>query len=420
MGRIEEKRKYAGEKKASMKRRDDGHDYTERRMYMITIEVEGRRPLFGRLKGNPLAQDGSGDEPDIELTALGKAVRDEWLGIPRYFPQIEVMAVQMMPDHLHGILFVKERLPVHLGQVISGFKAGCRKAQRALAAGEAAAGEAAAEPLRTEKGAAAEPPRTEKEPLRTEKGAAAEPPRTEKEPLRTEKGAAAEPPRTEKEPPRTEKGAATEPPRTEKEPPRTEEGARSLQAAAAPLQLPTLFAKGYNDLILRSYDELPAWCNYLRDNPRRLLLRRACPQWLRPVFGITIGAYTCSAIGNRGLLSAERRVQVRVSRRLVGEALDREVERFLALARSGAVLVSPAISPGEKRIMRSAFDEKLPVIVIVENGFTPMSKPHGEQFYACGEGRLLILSPWEHHNEKRKVTAQQCGDMNLLAWEVCR
>lgn len=306
-----------------MKRRDDGHDYTERRMYMITIEVEGRRPLFGRLKGNPLAQDGSGDEPDIELTALGKAVRDEWLGIPRYFPQIEVMAVQMMPDHLHGILFVKERLPVHLGQVISGFKAGCRKAQRAL-------------------------------------------------------------------------------------------------AAAAPLQLPTLFAKGYNDLILRSYDELPAWCNYLRDNPRRLLLRRTCPQWLRPVFGITIGAYTCSAIGNRGLLSAERRVQVRVSRRLVGEALDREVERFLALARSGAVLVSPAISPGEKRIMRSAFDEKLPVIVIVENGFTPMSKPHGEQFYACGEGRLLILSPWEHHNEKRKVTAQQCGDMNLLAWEVCR
>ncbi len=380
MGKIEEKRKYAGEKKASMKRRDDGHDYTERRMYMITIEVEGRRPLFGRLKGNPLAQKGSSDEPDIELTALGKAVRDEWLGIPRYYPQIEVMAVQMMPDHLHGILFVKERLPVHLGQVISGFKAGCRKAQRALAAGKAAAGEAAAEPLRTEKGAAAEPPRTEKEP-----------PRTEKEPLRTEK-----------------------------EPLRTEKGARSLQAAAAPLQLPTLFAKGYNDLILRSYDELPAWCNYLRDNPRRLLLRRACPQWLRPVFGITIGAYTCSAIGNRGLLSAERRVQVRVSRRLVGEALDREVERFLALARSGAVLVSPAISPGEKRIMRSAFDEKLPVIVIVENGFTPMSKPHGEQFYACGEGRLLILSPWEHHNEKRKVTAQQCGDMNLLAWEVCR
>ena len=40
----------------------------------------------------------------------------------------------MMPDHLHGILFVKAPIPVHLGQVISGFKAGCRKAQRLLEA----------------------------------------------------------------------------------------------------------------------------------------------------------------------------------------------------------------------------------------------------------------------------------------------
>ena len=37
---IAAKKKYAGEKKASMKRRDDHHDYTERRMYMITLEVE--------------------------------------------------------------------------------------------------------------------------------------------------------------------------------------------------------------------------------------------------------------------------------------------------------------------------------------------------------------------------------------------
>ena len=132
------KKKYAGEKKASMKRRDDHHDYTERRMYMITLEVEGRRPVFGRLVGNPFAERGSRDEARIELSALGKAVKSEWLGIHGYFPQIEVRAVQMMPDHMHGILFVREPLPVHLGQVISGFKAGCRKAQRALEEAERA------------------------------------------------------------------------------------------------------------------------------------------------------------------------------------------------------------------------------------------------------------------------------------------
>jgi hypothetical protein len=96
-----------------------------------------------------------------------------------------------------------------------------------------------------------------------------------------------------------------------------------------------------------------------------------------------------------------------------------EVEQYLEEARQGVVLVSPAISPGEKRVMRAAFDAGLPTIVIMENGFTPLSKPHGEQFYACGQGTLLMLSPWEHHNEKRKLTAAQCTQMNLMALEIC-
>ena len=48
------RKKFAGEKKASMKRRDLHHDYTERRMYMITLETEGRKPLFGHLEAIPL------------------------------------------------------------------------------------------------------------------------------------------------------------------------------------------------------------------------------------------------------------------------------------------------------------------------------------------------------------------------------
>ena len=83
-------KKYAGEKKASMKRRDSHHDYRERRMYMITLEVEGRRPVFGRLVGSPFAERESNDEPRIELTELGKAVESEWMGIHGYYPQIEV------------------------------------------------------------------------------------------------------------------------------------------------------------------------------------------------------------------------------------------------------------------------------------------------------------------------------------------
>jgi len=250
-----------------------------------------------------------------------------------------------MPDHMHGILFVRERLPVHLGQVISGFKAGCRKAEKALIA-------------------AAEPQPTKKEA-------------------------------------RTPEGQA-----------RTPEG-----EARTPAYRP-LFAKGYNDLILRSYDELGAWQNYLHDNPRRLMVKRARPEWLRPFFGLQIGQHRFSGIGNRALLTAAKRKAVRVSRRLSEEEIAREVQRYLEEARQGTVLVSPAISPGEKRVMRAAFDAGLPTIVIMENGFTPLSKPHGNQFYACGRGTLLMLSPWEHHNEKRKLTAAQCTEMNLMALEI--
>jgi hypothetical protein len=103
---------------------------------------------------------------------------------------------------------------------------------------------------------------------------------------------------------------------------------------------------------------------------------------------------------------------------MTGQQLDAEVARYTALAHSGTVLISPAISPGERRVMRTAFNAGLPTIVIMKNGFTPFSKPAGEQFYACAKGRLLMLSAFEYQNEKRQLTAQLCQQMNLMAWEL--
>ena len=397
------KRKYAGEKKSSMKRRNIHHDYSERRMYMITLEVEGRQPVFGHLVGDAFAERGSRDEPRIELSELGKAVQREWLNIQRYYPQIEVMAVQMMPDHLHGILFVKDTLPVHLGQVISGFKTGCRRAQKALET--AAALKTAVEPQYAENRAT-----TNKE---TTNAAAPNGATKGMEPEVTKPGAT-----------KGRELGATKPEAAK--PDVAMSGAvSSPYATALPLPEPKpqshpLFAKGYNDLILHSYDEFPIWKNYLRDNPRRLMVKRARPEWLRPFFGMRIGSHTYSGIGNRSLLAATKRMAVRVSRRMTQSEIAEETARCLDAAQQGTVLVSPAISPGEKSIMRAAFDAGLPVIVIMENGFTPMSKPHGEQFDACARGQLLMLSPWEHHNEKKKITAEQCQQMNLMALEISR
>ena len=371
---LAEKKKYAGEKKPSMKRRASGHDYTERRFYMITLETEGRLPLFGHLVGNPFVEAGSSEAPHIVLSELGKAVQDEWYGIHTFYPQIDVIALQMMPDHMHGILFVKAPLPVHLGQVIAGFKAGCRKAQRRLE-GQAAPSAAAPTAPTASTTDAAKPRPTEK-------------PAVAPSSLPSSQEAVSPLPKPD----------------------------TALSKPGQPFR--SLFARGYNDLILRSYDELSVWKNYLLDNPRRLLMKHARPDWLYPFFDLKLGPYTFNGIGNRSLLTAPRRIAVKLSRRLTEQQIEAEIARYLEEARQGAVLVSPAISPGEKHVMRAAFDAGLPTIVLLENGFTQLSKPHGEQFAACSAGRLLMLSPWEHHNEKHTITRVQCEQLNQMALAI--
>ncbi len=382
---IAEKKRYAGEKKESMKRRDDHNDYHGRRMYMITMEVEGRHPLFGRVTGNPFAPAGSTERPHMELSPLGAAVQAEWQGIPRYYPQIEIMAIQMMPDHLHGILFVHDTLPVHLGQVMAGFKKGCERKWKALSE------TAAAQPQT----AAVQPQPTPNNPVPSSL-----PPQP------------AAPPPSGFPPSVSLQPAAP--------PPSGSSPSVLPQAAVLPQRPPSsrLFALGYNDLLLKTYDEFMNWKRYLADNPFRLAMKRARPELLRVKLGVNVCGTICSAVGNLALLSAPQKLLVRISRSIAPALLEQEKAQLLAAARAGAVLVSPAISPGEKAITRAAFDEGLPLIVLLDNGLDPMSKPSGERFRACAEGRLLLLSPFPHRNNRVTITRTVCEALNGLAWEI--
>lgn len=373
--RNKDKAAFAGEKQPSMKRRSDVNNYHGRHIYLLTLAVEGRRPLLGKVVGNPLAADGSADAPRIELSALGGAVFDCWQQIPKWHPEVEILALQIMPDHLHGILWMKEEVQQHLGHIIGGFKTGCNKAYRVFAA-------ALPQPTPSKGYTPGEQPSSELEPASSQVGSPCS------------AYAAALPQQSVQSQPR---------PKRE----RCEDRHHGL-----------LFEPNYNDLICKSYDMLPTLINYVKDNPRRLLMKRAHSEYLRPFFNLRLGSNIYSGIGNLALLSAPHRLAVRVSRRNTEAQLQDELRRYMAVARSGTVLISPAISPGEKRVMRTAFDAKLPTVVIMENGFTPFSKPHGEQFYACAEGRLLMLSPWPHHNDRQKLTAQQCQAMNLMALEL--
>lgn len=61
----------------SMKRRSPWHDYHGRGTYMLTLVVEGRMPLLGKLWGRVDARPGDGDAPKVMLSELGIAIAKE-------------------------------------------------------------------------------------------------------------------------------------------------------------------------------------------------------------------------------------------------------------------------------------------------------------------------------------------------------
>ncbi|UKK48381.1 hypothetical protein L6475_14465 [Prevotella sp. E9-3] len=149
-------------------------------------------------------------------------------------------------------------------------------------------------------------------------------------------------------------------------------------------------------------------------------MRREHPQYLRVQRNVVAAGITFSAIGNVQLLKHPELKQVQLSRRLTEQEVERVVQSFLAAARNGAVLVSPKISSGEKAVLNAAFAEGLPLIVLQENGFTDLDKPKGAKLMeACAEGRLLLLAPWAHHNERTTITRQQCLALNNMARKLC-
>ena len=335
------RKRFAGEKIPSMQRRSDQHDYTSKCFYLVTLTVEGRRPLLGELTGQVDTEAG------VALSDLGRAVSEAWSAISSHYPQVAVIAQQVMPDHFHGILFFRENTDgLHLGHVIRGFKAATNRAYRELFPSSCAAsiGE-----------------------------------------------------------PRPSSCAATL-------------SQSTIEGRKGP---GLLWSKGYNDRILYNYYQLDRWKAYLRDNPRRLLVKHQHPEFFRVQRNLQYGSLSFSAIGNRFLLDHPVKLQVQCSRRLTLEALEQKKADLLSAAAQGAVLVSPAISPGEKAIMRAAFDAGYPLIILQENGFTDLAKPGGARFDACARGQLLLLAPWEHHNERLVIRRDQCLQLNEMARRIC-
>ena len=117
--------------KHNQHRRSFWHDYHQRGLYMITLVIGERKRLLGTLVGHANGRPGTDDAPHVMLSVLGQRVlKEEISKIHRFYPEVEVWRVAIMPDHIHLLLWVRETLRdgKHLGMVVRGFKTGCSRA----------------------------------------------------------------------------------------------------------------------------------------------------------------------------------------------------------------------------------------------------------------------------------------------------
>lgn len=353
-----------------MKRRKPWHDYHRKGTYMVTLVVEGRRPVLGKLIMSAGEQDTS-----VELTALGKAIRNEEVQkISAIYKMVEIWKLCIMPDHIHMIVRIKEDLPEgkHLGHIVAGFKGGCSRAwwrmgrpcadaQGVVAATDAQGVVAATDAQRVVAATDAQ-------------------------------GVV----------------AATDAQRV----------VAATTPAASAAGMPSLFERGYNDLILLNDSQLDNWKHYLDDNPRRLAIKRLHPDFFTTLNYIDIAEWHCQIVGNRFLLDIPQKVAVIVHSAYSDKEYAEYKKEWLACGEAGGILVSAAIATREKEVMREAMNRGYRIILVRENGFPPLYKPSGESFDACSNGCLLQISPWEYHMERRIISREQCLMLNRLAEEI--
>ena len=117
--------KEQNEVKHRMTRRLNGWDYRQCAIYFITLVLQDRTfPWLGRLV---CKESNGGVKPTMQLTDYGHACLAALEELPKHYPQVRLIEQQVMPEHVHAVLFVQQALPVPLGNLIRGLKAGAQK-----------------------------------------------------------------------------------------------------------------------------------------------------------------------------------------------------------------------------------------------------------------------------------------------------
>lgn len=317
-------------------------------IYHVTLVVPSREPLLGELviPGNDPKQ------AFVKLTALGEQVKDCMRDIPNHHPEIQVIAMRMMPDHVHVILYVQRTMPSGIKATVRGIWQGIKKIGRDY---------------------------------------------------------------TSSVIPNVIRG-----------------NQRCLDDHLNTIQdnqrrLDPIFTEVPFIRPLSHKGQLQTMIHYVQLNPQRLATKRLMPGFFRVQHDVELAGRKYDTIGNIKILQADKFAPVHVRSIWVDDAEqhgdDTKLRDYkngcIRAARQGTVMVSPFISPHEKAVLDYLLNERHTIIYIADNGFGEYYKPSSALFDAVADGRMLILSPWQHDPDKKHVTRAECVMMNQMAEEIC-
>ncbi len=381
------------------------HDYTQAGVYHITIRVADELgQALGKVVGDLSAPDGTANAPRTVLTPIGQMVEHELLyTIHALYPMVVIDTYTIMPEHLHFILDVQNRVMSQngkiqsLGQVIAGFKKGCNRRFWEIAG------------------------------INSRETAA----RTTASDIMSDSQMAA--------------SVGCGFPAAYKVPSNATTGR------------PSLFASGYCDVMPVDAAQLATQRAYIAANPRSRLLRTSNRSLLMPQrssidTAITLTALRgflqrecpprlvtqeallqiecrllsddkkviCDSYGNQSLLT-QRCLPV-VCHRKDAARFNEQKRRCIEEAERGAILISARIAKGEQNIMDEALHRGFPVVLIVDNGFPEVYHPSAERIAYCSMGKMLLVSPWQFQYRKKdeSISVPFCKTMNCVAQALCR
>ena len=380
----------------SMLRRRNGWNYRGPGLYMVTLTLADRsRGWLGELVvGAPpsklggtgpgareLAPPGARElargcfdglpapaDCRIALTALGEAVAEAWREIGTNWPGVEPLDLQVMPEHLHGIIRVVTPQRHPLGQIIGSFKARATGKARALASKLASTGPGA----RTGH-SARELARGCFPPSLLADGSLWAPGFNDSILWTDERRA------------RATHYLRTNPYRLaiRRLFPELFKVSRDLEVDLGEGRIGRFSAIG-NHFLLEAPALAQVQCSrsffaYRRDG-RGKLLKSEPP------------AVETAEFREKWALASK-------------------------LASTGVPLVSPCISEGEREIARRAFQAGYRLITLANKGFSPLYKPGGKLFETCAAGNLLMLAPveWPYQPGEKRMTRADALALNQLA-----